>query len=142
MDIVWCRKITTICLLTVRSIWYRDISVVSIFWLNDTYHIIHFSYTILQTIHFCLNLGYFWLLKFTNFWEICGYIKFFGSKTRQNVLLIHDEYHFMCILICIISLKINDTEPYCGIGKLQPHVYSHWYSCTNLKSGGVCGLTC
>ncbi len=25
----------------------------------DTYRIIHFSYTILQTIHFCLNLGYF-----------------------------------------------------------------------------------
>ncbi len=38
---------------------YHDISVVSILWLYDTYHIIHFSYTILQMIQFCLNLGYF-----------------------------------------------------------------------------------
>ncbi len=41
------------------SISYHNISVVSILWLYDTYRIIHFSYTILQTIHFCLNLCYF-----------------------------------------------------------------------------------
>ncbi len=41
------------------SISYHDISVVLILWLYDTYHLIHFSYTILQTLHFCLNLGYF-----------------------------------------------------------------------------------
>ncbi len=37
----------------------RYISVVSIRWLYNTYRIINFSYTILQMIHFCLNLGYF-----------------------------------------------------------------------------------
>ncbi len=41
------------------SVLYHDISIVSILWLYDTYCIINFSYTILQTIHFCLNLGYF-----------------------------------------------------------------------------------
>ncbi len=41
------------------SVSYCDILVVSILWLYDTYCIIHFSYTILQTIHFSLNLGYF-----------------------------------------------------------------------------------
>ncbi len=54
----------------------------------------------------------FWSLKFTNSSEICGYIKYLGSKTRQNVSFIHIEYHFMCIMICIVWLKIKDTEPY------------------------------
>ncbi len=35
------------------------LSVVLILWLYKTYCIIHFSYTILQTIYFCFNLGYF-----------------------------------------------------------------------------------
>ncbi len=43
--------------------------------------------------------------------KICGYIKLFWSKTRQNVLLIHIEYPFMCIVVCIVSHKIKDTEP-------------------------------
>ncbi len=72
----------------------RYISVVSILWLYDTYRIIHFSYMILQMVHF-----------YPSSHEICGYIKFFGSKTRQNVLLIHIEYHFMCIVICMVSLR-------------------------------------
>ncbi len=36
----------------------------------------------------------------------------FGSKTRQNVSLIHIEYCFLSIMICNVSLKINDREPY------------------------------
>ncbi len=42
---------------------------------------------------------------------MCGHIKFILSKSIQNVLLIHIEYRFMCIVICILSLKINDMEP-------------------------------
>ncbi len=83
------------------EICYHDISVVSILWLSDTYRI--------ET--FLPKFRIFWSLKYSNSYEICGYIKFFLSKTRQNVSLIHIEYCFMCIVICIISLKINDTEP-------------------------------
>ncbi len=61
---------------------------------------------------FLLKFRVFWSLKFLNSHEICGYINFIWSKTRQNVLLTHIEYRFMCIVICIISLKINDTESY------------------------------
>ncbi len=86
------------------------ILVVSILWLYDTYCIIHFSYTILQMIHFYL-FRIFWSLKYPNPCEICGYIKFFWSKTRKNISLVHIEYRFKYIMICIISLKINDTEP-------------------------------
>ncbi len=53
------------------------------------------------------------MLKFPNSHEICGHIKFFLSKTRPNVLLIHIEYRFMCIMIGIIMLTINYVEPYC-----------------------------
>ncbi len=52
----------------------------------------------------------FWSLKFPNSHEIWKY-KVFGSKTKQNVSLIHIEYHVMCIMICIVLHKINDIEP-------------------------------
>ncbi len=54
-------RATTLLLHTryVGSVLYRDISVVLILWLYDIYRIIHFSYTILQTIHLCLTLAYF-----------------------------------------------------------------------------------
>ncbi len=48
-----------ICIFGKGSVSYQDISVVLILWLYDIYRILHFSYTILQMIHFCLNLGYF-----------------------------------------------------------------------------------
>ncbi len=44
---------------------------------------------------FLLKFRIFWSLKFPSSCEICGYIKFFLSKTKQNVLLIHIEYHVM-----------------------------------------------
>ncbi len=31
----------------------------------------------------------------------------FGSKMRPNVLLICIEYHFMCIMECIVLLQMN-----------------------------------
>ncbi len=98
--------------LQLGSISYRDISVVSILWIYDTYRIIHFSYTILQTIHFCLTLRYFGHYNSDIPKKFVKHIKFFGYKTRQNISLIHIEYCFMCIVICIVSLKINDIKPY------------------------------
>ncbi len=41
----------------------------------------------------------------------CVEISIFMSKTRQNVSWICIEYQFMCIVILIVSLKINDTAP-------------------------------
>ncbi len=55
-------------------------------------------------IHFCLNLGYF---AHKNF-QI--HVKFVDIS-NLFVSLIHIEYGFMCIVICMVSLKINDTEP-------------------------------
>ncbi len=60
---------------------------------------------------FLLKFRIFWSLIFRNSHEICEYIKKFGLKIRQHVSLIHIEYRFMCIMICIILLKINDIEP-------------------------------
>ncbi len=76
-------------------------------------YILYHSYLLHDTSNDTILL-IFRSLKFPNIYshEICGYIKFIWSKTKQNVFLIHIEYHFMCIVICIISLKINDTEPY------------------------------
>ncbi len=39
-----------------------------------------------------------------NFMDISSW-----SKTRQNVSLIIIKYHFMSIVICIVSIKINDS---------------------------------
>ncbi len=65
-----------------------------IYWLYDTYRIIHFSYMMLQTIHFCLNLCYF---GHSNSHEICGHIKFCGLKLgkmyRISLYVYHDMYH-------------------------------------------------
>ncbi len=75
-------------------------------------HIVSFiSVTDTSNDTFLLKLRIFWSLKYSNSHEICGYMKLFWPKTRQNVSLIHFEYHFMCIVICIVWLKINDTEP-------------------------------
>ncbi len=76
------------------SVLYRNISVVSILCLYDTYCIIHFSYT----IHCCLTL-LFWSLKFPNSNEIDRHWTYqgFWSKTRQNVSLIHIEYHIISV---------------------------------------------
>ncbi len=54
--------------------------------------------------------------------DISGFLL---SKTRQNVSLIHIEYRFMCIVICIISLKTNDTEPYCSLQHHTMHEASN-----------------
>ncbi len=83
---------------------------IAIYRLYRYFGIIHFSCTIHQTVHLCFKFRVFWSLKFLNSHEMCGSIKLFWSKTSQNVLLIHIEYCFMCIVICIVSLKINDTE--------------------------------
>ncbi len=97
-------------------------------WSRALYHITiyrlyrYFDYTIhiasfilvtqyLKWYTFLLKFRIFWSLNFPNFHEICGHIKFYWSKTRQNVSLVHIEYHSMCTVICIVSLKINDTEP-------------------------------
>ncbi len=85
----------------------------------NTYHIIHFSYTIflhfsyiiLPTITFLFKFMVFMSLKFPNSYAICAHIKFFGSKTKQNVSLIHIKYRFMCMTICIVSHKINILSP-------------------------------
>ncbi len=74
-------------------------------------YILHVSFILV--IHITSNDTF--LLKFMLFWSLfpsnlCTY-EFFWSKTRQNILLIHIKYHFMCIMICIISHKINDIEP-------------------------------
>ncbi len=45
----------------------------------DTYHIIHFSYDTSNDT-FLLKFRIFWSLIFPNFYETCGYIKFFGLK--------------------------------------------------------------
>ncbi len=39
-------------------------------------------------------------------------ICFGQTPIKQNVSLIHITYHFMCIMICIVTHKINDIEPY------------------------------
>ncbi len=43
-------------------------------------------------------------------WNLWTYQDFW-SKTRQIIFLIHIKYRFMCIMICIISHKINDKKP-------------------------------
>ncbi len=63
---------------------------------------------ILQTIHFCLNVEYFDIEIPKSPWKL-SINQCFWSKTKQNVSLIHIEYRFMCIVICIESLKMNDV---------------------------------
>ncbi len=68
-------------------------------------YILYHSFWLHNTLNdtFLLKFRIFWSLKYLNSREICGYIKFFLSKIRQNVSLIHIEYRFMCIVICIVS---------------------------------------
>ncbi len=75
-----------------------------------SYHLFQLHDTLNDT--FVLKFRIFYSLKFPNSHEICGNINFFWAKIRQNVSLIHIEYRFMCIIICIVLLKLNDTEPY------------------------------
>ncbi len=91
---------------------------------------------ILQKIHFWWNLGYFahhCSLTFEKSHKICGHIKYFLSKTKQNV-----SY--------IVLLKINDIDPYhkqwwwveCGIQTL-----GHHYNCApgaKVISGRPCAI--
>ncbi len=69
------------------SISYGGILVVSIHCLYDTYYMIHFSWTILQTMPFCLNLGYFCQYNSQNHKNLWRY-QIFYFKTTQNVPLI------------------------------------------------------
>ncbi len=61
----------------------------------------------------CSNFRVFWSLKFTISHNICRYINFFDLKPGKMYLsTIHIDYHFMCIAICIVLLKLNDIELY------------------------------
>ncbi len=90
-----------------------------IYWLYQ-----YFCYTIriiLVTLYF--NRYIFAEIKITKFlWNLWTY-QAFWSKIK-NVSLIHIEYFFMCIVIFIVLLKINN---------LDPHAMHHRFSSTRWK---------
>ncbi len=61
-------------------------------------------------------------------WNLWIY-QIFWSKTRKNVLLIRIGYRLMCIVICIVLLKINDTELYVMYITFGIHLSNFTNSC-------------